>query len=1096
MTLALFSRVWGACGLLLAFSAQAQTPQQRPVTLVGDPPPNIVVTLDDSGSMGATQLLIPGRTPPNSQIRQRSPAVNALYYDFTRRYQPWIKPDGTRCTAANPNAVLTEGRFGCGTGYNAGAPGATTNLSTLPDTAYWRYNSGSYNVNANYTFVQIGAMPAATTFPRPATRTDCVTSPEVCTRAEELQNYANWHQYYRTSMLMARGALGEAFYDLSPDYRVGYALLSVSTTTINGQTYDRLRQGVGAFTGTQKENWYKGIYNTVDGGGTPLISVTREVSDYFLRTDNGGPWGFNPPSNAAGTQYTCRRNFHILMTDGVWGDSRFNPPPTALGGAGTDVDGTEVALPDGSTYTPGPPYRDCNVGVCAPNRGFLADAGFYYWSRDLRPDMTNNLSPTATNSATWQHLVTYTIGLGQNGNINSGNIANIYAGTANWGSNAIDDLWHMAINGRGQYFAAQDPVSFGQSFRAALADIARQQGRTAGTGVGRSTASGMAENLYLSSFTSNIWSGDIQGLSVNSSVSPPTTAELWLASKRMPAPANRQLFTHNGTNGVAFTWANLTSTQKGSFSNDEAAFNFIRGVWTLEQQFMPVPLDPSDAANAAHKYRSRETISRTPAEIAAGVNPVNLVGGILGSRPVLHKAGGTEPDVLYVASTAGMLHAFGASNGVELFAYVPGMIYNNLFKSTRPDYNDNVNFNRLVDGTPAIQQVDGVSYLVSSLGTAGKGIYALNVSQPSTFGAGKVLWEKTTGSGSDFSSHLGYAITEGRIVKVYDSSVPSGSRVVVLLPNGVDSTDKKAGVFVIDASTGALVRYINTNVGSSTLPNGLTGVSIRTNPDGYLQYAYGGDIQGNVWKFDFTSTNSSDWKILFSGVNGSPLFSSNKPITVPIAIGARFSDQSQGVMLYWGSGRLLTSVDADNTDTQTFFALWDNDSTIVSSLSELKQQTLTDNLDGTFVTSGSTVNYGTQRGWYMNFLQGGERTLVGAIPRKNTVLFETYRPSNEFCQASGSGSALYSIGLQNGKTYHSFDVNNDGVFDFSARLTATGNNYVTDKNNGNPYFFKEGSTAASAGGNQNCFGPNGQVVSCNDGGGGVLRRVRWRELIR
>src|SRR5690606_23394010 len=98
-----------------------------------------------------------------------------------------------------------------------------------------------------------------------------------------------------------------------------------------------------------------------------------------------------------------------------------------------------------------------------------------------------------------------------------------------------------------------------------------------------------------------------------------------------------------------------------------------------------------------------------------------LLGDVVGSSPEYVK----DTNTLYVGANAGMLHAFDADDGSELFAYVPGILDMGLLGSiSRGDYATLHKF--FVDG-PLVASprtlTPGKNILVGSLGKGGKGIF-------------------------------------------------------------------------------------------------------------------------------------------------------------------------------------------------------------------------------------------------------------------------------------------------------------------------------------------------------------------------------------
>ena len=91
-----------------------------------------------------------------------------------------------------------------------------------------------------------------------------------------------------------------------------------------------------------------------------------------------------------------------------------------------------------------------------------------------------------------------------------------------------------------------------------------------------------------------------------------------------------------------------------------------------------------------------------------------------------------EP-VIYAGANDGMLHAFSATTGQELFAYIPNGVFANLIKLTNPYYNQQHHF--FVDGSPQasdVQFTDGTwhTVLVGGERAGGSTIFALDVTNP------------------------------------------------------------------------------------------------------------------------------------------------------------------------------------------------------------------------------------------------------------------------------------------------------------------------------------------------------------------------------
>jgi type IV pilus assembly protein PilY1 len=98
-------------------------------------------------------------------------------------------------------------------------------------------------------------------------------------------------------------------------------------------------------------------------------------------------------------QYSCQRNTVILSTDGFWNTDSCPGSFPCVGN--TDSGGVR-------------PYSD----TVAASSNSMADIALYYWMTDLRTagaKAKNNVPKTEKDTANWQHMVTFTLGLGANG---------------------------------------------------------------------------------------------------------------------------------------------------------------------------------------------------------------------------------------------------------------------------------------------------------------------------------------------------------------------------------------------------------------------------------------------------------------------------------------------------------------------------------------------------------------------------------------------------------------------------------------------------------------------------------------------------------
>ena len=157
-------------------------------------------------------------------------------------------------------------------------------------------------------------------------------------------------------------------------------------------------------------------------------------------------------------------------------------------------------------------------------------------------------------------------------------------------------------------------------------------------------------------------------------------------------------------------------------------------------------------------------------------------------------------------------------------------------------------------------------------------------------------------------------------------------------------------------SDGGLIAKIDTGVGDTTTPNGLaTPAVVDLNGDATVDYAYAGDLRGNLWKFDLTSTNPNSWGIPYPTTAGArlPIFTATDgavspatPVAQPITSRPEVSrgPNGRGMAILFGTGKYLESADKTPGGKQTFYAIYDpntnTDSDTVSGRASLTQQSI------------------------------------------------------------------------------------------------------------------------------------------------------------
>ncbi|MFM4785292.1 pilus assembly protein [Aeromonas veronii] len=1032
---------FGLSVMLCCASAQAALDiAQVPLYLGTRADPNIMFTLDDSGSMhfeimpeslieNEARYVYPrankiygnedynnytvtfdSNNDRNAYIR--SNYNNKLYYNPQVTYLRWVNADGSLMEKAKPKCAWhnpSKPDMGCRDltrenneeklRYYFGPK----ERDYVTEEIYWPAvyfdykGSGNVKNSSNYTRVEI--RPGKTYLNRP-TRSDCVSKP-VCSYEEEIQNFANWYTYYRSRILAARAGIGRAFASQGQALRVGFATINASGSVI---------RDVAAFSGTNRSDFFNDLYSRdIPAAGTPLRTSLQHVGNYFSKTGGDGPWAASAGSTLP--HLTCRQSYNILMTDGYWSEGRAYNPDPAVGDQ--DNDGTADTL---------------------------ADVAYHYWKTDLRPDLANKVPTSTEDPANWQHLVNFTVGLGVNGTLNPASGKPV-SWPSPYGSDAkkIDDLWHAAVNSKGNFFSAADPDTFAAALSSTLAQIAARNS-SASSVTANATRLDSNTHIYQARYNSGDWSGQLVSIPLNSDG---TLGEIaWDAATLIPEPSARNIFTRQDGVGIPFRWDTLNVTNRALFNvagdnQGESRVAYLRGDRSGEQRNGGAFRNRSDLLgdiiNSDPVYVGKRDYGYSS---AAGLTQTEREGyqAFLSSTAITRR-----PPMLYVGANDGMLHGFRVADGVERLAYIPSSLLGELNQLTRPNYSHRY----YVDGTPRVGDAylgsRWKSILLGSTGAGGKAVFAIDVTAPDNFTADKMLWEFT-------DSEMGVALAAPTLVRV-----KADNKWVALVANGYNSTSQTARLFVLDLATGAIIKEIDTEVGSSSEPNGLSSpLPVDQDGDRVVDYVYAGDLHGNLWKFDLTDKNSAQWgsalktgnkpKPLFQACNGSCSAGTRQPITMrPLAI----RHPKGGVMVMMGTGSYFTNDDKLVPATprlEAVYGIWDTGATVLSS--QLLQQSITHEFvaNGTTikfnvrVVSNRNVNYTSQKGWYLllkspSLSKGvGERAVSEMLYRHKRLIFNTLIPSADACDFGGRSWLMELDPISGARlTYSVFDVNGDGA---------------------------------------------------------------------
>lgn len=491
-----------------------------------------------------------------------------------------------------------------------------------------------------------------------------------------------------------------------------------------------------------------------------------------------------------------------------------------------------------------------------------------------------------------------------------------------------------------------------------------------------------------------------------------------------------------------------------------------------------------------------------------------------------------RPRMLYVGANDGMLHAVRAedyvvkdANGViistspagqEVFAYIPSFVQKNLPLLSQVTYPHEY----YVDGSPLSAEVDLTgdgrgwkTVLAGGANLGGRGYYLLDVTNPNSLSesaasaASLVRWEFTSANDADLQytynmpvAHLDGHARAGQarqIVRMNDG------KWAVILGNGYQRADpdnpgqaaQRACLFVLYLSgpgegntwtNGTHYRKYCVGDAGYSADRGLdtNGLSTPTpydlNGDGSVDVVYAGDLNGNLWRFNFYSKDvrnpgsTADWGVAYGG---SPLFvaknslGNRQPIIAPPEVTRYSLGAKSGQFILFGTGKYIEGSDRTNTAVQSFYGIWDRGYTgygagesVEASFSNLgraslKQQIFTavsvtlrkqasrvppDYCDGANLDACGDTK---QLGWFWDMLEIGER-MTGRVNLFNgMVYFNTFYPALDPlggvdanglpaldpCKYGGDGwiMGLNAVGGYMEDEFPVFDVNQDGVVDSS-----------------------------------------------------------------
>jgi type IV pilus assembly protein PilY1 len=669
-----------------------------------------------------------------------------------------------------------------------------------------------------------------------------------------------------------------------------------------------------------------------------------------------------------------------------------------------------------------------------------------------------------------------------------------YEGTDTWGKPRHDaevipvpqsylygyDMVHAAVNSAGGYYSVSSPEDLTKALNDAVNAMAMDNVTftTAPTNSG-STSPPM---IYQPIFNSSDWTGTILGYRLCTAYEAlqdqdpdsdtyregracKNEGDLWKTFAWNAAelregstsnafswkpPVTGLPYAIPGGTGISFAWSNLDSEQQTKLGSADVV-EYLKGERSNEKE------NGGEFRDRVTEWFLGDIINSAPVFVGNDDFGFANAGGItLAQRNAYRTRKNTNRErmeVLYVGANDGMLHAFNADSrvddttlvapagrgGTELFTYVPNAVFDHLKDLSEPSYAHRY----YVDGSPTVGDAylggsDGAwkTVLVGSTGAGGKAYYALDIENPSAFGAGNVLWEISNQT-EDFEN-LGIAIGKASITRL------ASGKWVAIFGNGYNSDTNKAQLYIANLDNGGELVAESSAIGDGTVSNGLaTPLVVDADRDGVAETAYAGDLQGNLWAFDLTtgSTTITPRRILRAkDSEGNPQPITAKPEAIRHSSGI-------GLMVYVGTGKIFSSLDKIDTSVQTFYGVYDKcggkpeadcDDPSDFSRTDLLEQTILEE-EGDFNTPVrvvSTEDYAAgaeKKGFYLDLFydkKKGERVVAPPVVLNDRLLFNTLEPGTETeCASIGDGWLYQLDPITGGRTsFVAFDLNSDGIF--------------------------------------------------------------------
>lgn len=491
--------------LYLAAPAYAFTPSDSPLLSAAAVPPNVMLLIDDSGSM-------------NSII-----------------YAAGFDPNVTRTPARQCNAFL-----GLCSALNAPAiTGDPVFLSSLPTSGC---SGGAF------AFYNNSIAPLCLKLPDPVGGGNT--------------RYTGDYIAYVVGLAINNGTRDFTTGAIPNDYRINVArnvstalvtsnrTLRMGLSTFNPVTNNNPGNGgyiarsisdlspvSGSVTQAQADTNYNALISSINGlsavANTPLAETYYEITRYMRGM--APYYNSTPTTYTSPIQYRCQKNYGVVITDGLPTYDRTFPSNDPLGGS---------RLPNWDGIN-----NDGN-NLNGDNEGdtlYLDDIAKFAFDIDMRSTGTD-AAGKSWNAVDFpkQNMNTYTVGF-----------------TAD-----NDMLSDAASYGQGRYYQATDSTGLNAALSSALSDITSKAG-SGGSGVTSGTTLASGTSYFQTSYDPKDWRGTIKSFGFTSAGAVNTAAALWTTDTTIVPGATAPTYqSWNTTSNAAVTLAygNFSAAQQTTLS--------------------------------------------------------------------------------------------------------------------------------------------------------------------------------------------------------------------------------------------------------------------------------------------------------------------------------------------------------------------------------------------------------------------------------------------------------------------------------------------------------------------------------------------------